>query len=125
MQLLAVDADVLLASTFQLEKEKHLKCYYACSGPRHAPVAKPRYVSATVRLPLAQETDCLSLHDFASLPDDDNNSHSSEWWQTEGVGGLGCGKRNRRRDGDLLSRSICCHSWQSKQRFGLEAENRR
>ncbi|KAL6456069.1 hypothetical protein MHYP_G00359200 [Metynnis hypsauchen] len=85
VQLPAVDVDVLSANAFQLEKEKHLKRYYACSGPRRAPVAKPRCVSATVRLPPAQETDCLSLHDFASSPDDDNNSHSSEWRQTEGV----------------------------------------
>lgn len=43
----------------------------------------------------AWETDCLSLQDFASLPDDGNNSHSSEWWQTE-KGGERKEKRRRR-----------------------------
>lgn len=70
----------------------------------------------------AWETDCLSLHDFASSPDDGNNSHSSEWWQTERGGERK--ERKAKGDGDLLSRSICCHLRQSKQRFGLEREQK-
>lgn len=94
----------------QLETEKHLKCYYACSGRR----CRLRWRGARLGDRLLVTTRlCFS-------PDDGNNSHSSEWWQTERGG-----ERKERKangDGDLLSRSICCHLRQSKQRFGLERE---
>lgn len=107
---------MFFSGRIRLEWQKHLKCYYASSGLAcTGGTARSVNTAAGFIWEPAQETDCLSLHGFASplmmiITTIPPSGHKQRVRQKEK-------KRGRWKS---LKKSMYCHILQSKQRFGLE-----